>query len=241
MPRNYYGLPKREKFQCRECGRVNSGNYFISPTLCKKCAAKRRRVIPNIPVQITEKLIVTKAIEKRLRKEAELKIPRTTTDAILEDTVQRFIFLPFWASAIFVANSLFKDFSGLYWIFMFGWCFLLPLTIDRVIDAIMAKPRKERMAKISERIRELAELRKERIEQQEQFYSSPEWVMLRSQVIKEEENICASCGKRIRKQDDITVDHIKPRSKYPELALDRQNLQVLCRKCNSSKRDKEWI
>ncbi len=29
---------------------------------------------------------------------------------------------------------------------------------------------------------------------------------------------------------------MKPRSKYPELALDPENLQVLCRACNMGKR-----
>ncbi len=31
------------------------------------------------------------------------------------------------------------------------------------------------------------------------------------------------------------VDHIKPRRKYPELALSRSNLQVLCNLCNHGK------
>jgi hypothetical protein len=31
------------------------------------------------------------------------------------------------------------------------------------------------------------------------------------------------------------IDHIKPRSKYPELELDEDNLQVLCKDCNYGK------
>lgn len=31
------------------------------------------------------------------------------------------------------------------------------------------------------------------------------------------------------------VDHIKPRSKYPHLAYDVNNLQVLCQDCNFGK------
>ena len=33
----------------------------------------------------------------------------------------------------------------------------------------------------------------------------------------------------------MNVDHIKPRKKYPELALDKSNLQVLCEECNHGK------
>lgn len=33
------------------------------------------------------------------------------------------------------------------------------------------------------------------------------------------------------------VDHIKPRSKYPYLELDGNNLQILCKKCNQDKSD----
>ena len=39
------------------------------------------------------------------------------------------------------------------------------------------------------------------------------------------------CGSTER----IHVDHIKPRSKYPELELDINNLQVLCEDCNIGK------
>jgi len=47
--------------------------------------------------------------------------------------------------------------------------------------------------------------------------------------------MCQECGRRIRNDYDLTVDHIKPRSKFPEFSLDNSNLQVLCRRCNSAK------
>ena len=33
----------------------------------------------------------------------------------------------------------------------------------------------------------------------------------------------------------INVDHIKPRKFFPELALDFDNLQILCGRCNKAK------
>jgi len=35
------------------------------------------------------------------------------------------------------------------------------------------------------------------------------------------------------------VDHIKPKSKYPDLAYDKTNLQVLCEECNIGKGARE--
>ena len=45
---------------------------------------------------------------------------------------------------------------------------------------------------------------------------------------------CCACGSK----DNLHIDHIKPFSKYPELASDFDNLQVLCISCNASKRDR---
>ena len=51
--------------------------------------------------------------------------------------------------------------------------------------------------------------------------------------------VCSECGLHIKNFLDVTVDHIQPRSKYPELALDIENLCVLCRRCNSQKGDRD--
>lgn len=63
------------------------------------------------------------------------------------------------------------------------------------------------------------------------FYSSKDWKDLRIEVLEKYGEVCMRCGAC----DDIAVDHIMPRSLYPELELEFDNLQVLCRSCNSSK------
>lgn len=67
------------------------------------------------------------------------------------------------------------------------------------------------------------------------FYQSKEWKALRYQVISENGNRCMCCGVSPKDGAIIQVDHIKPRSVYPEFALNKDNLQVLCRDCNMSK------
>jgi hypothetical protein len=51
------------------------------------------------------------------------------------------------------------------------------------------------------------------------------------------------CGARPTEANPLHVDHIKPRSKFPHLALSLSNLQVLCRQCNLGKSntdDTDW-
>jgi 5-methylcytosine-specific restriction endonuclease McrA len=68
------------------------------------------------------------------------------------------------------------------------------------------------------------------------FYESREWRELRYTVIKRHGRKCQACG-AIDKR--IHVDHIKPRSKYPDLALEESNLQILCEDCNMGKSNKD--
>lgn len=63
------------------------------------------------------------------------------------------------------------------------------------------------------------------------FYQTWEWKKLRYETIKRYGAICMCCGSDYR----IVVDHIKPRSRFPELELDPENLQVLCNDCNMGK------
>lgn len=66
------------------------------------------------------------------------------------------------------------------------------------------------------------------------FYLDEPWLSLRKRVLAHYGKKCMKCGSK----DYIAVDHIKPRSLYPELELDFENMQVLCRSCNSHKSNK---
>jgi 5-methylcytosine-specific restriction endonuclease McrA len=67
------------------------------------------------------------------------------------------------------------------------------------------------------------------------FYMSDEWRALRYQVLKKFGATCQCCGATPKTGRQVHVDHIKPRSKYPELELEFSNLQVLCEDCNLGK------
>lgn len=64
------------------------------------------------------------------------------------------------------------------------------------------------------------------------FYRSRAWRELRYKAILKYGRNCMCCGVRA---DPVHVDHIKPRSKYPELALDINNVQILCEADNLAK------
>lgn len=73
----------------------------------------------------------------------------------------------------------------------------------------------------------------------DEFYSSREWRELRVRVLEKYECKCMMCGRSPKLHGIVIhVDHIKPRSKYPELALTFENLQILCDDCNLGKSNK---
>lgn len=72
------------------------------------------------------------------------------------------------------------------------------------------------------------------------FYSSREWREARYIALKATNGSCRVCGRNPRDHGVVLhVDHRKPRSKYPHLALDQTNLRVLCEDCNVGKSDRE--
>lgn len=67
------------------------------------------------------------------------------------------------------------------------------------------------------------------------FYNSRAWQILRYQAFEKYGNKCQCCGASPSDGAVLHVDHIKPKSTHPELALDLRNLQILCKSCNLGK------
>lgn len=70
------------------------------------------------------------------------------------------------------------------------------------------------------------------------FYQSTEWRKLRYKAFEKYGTICLDphCNNQA-----THVDHVKPRSLRPDLALDINNLQVLCEDCNRIKSNKSDV
>lgn len=67
------------------------------------------------------------------------------------------------------------------------------------------------------------------------FLSTYEWRRVRMQALVKYGARCQCCGATPADGAVMNVDHIKPRKLFPQLALDVDNLQVLCGACNHGK------
>lgn len=79
-------------------------------------------------------------------------------------------------------------------------------------------------------------LKKRRKAQKDAFFQSREWLELRYDTLKKYGRQCMLCR---TDRGSLHVDHIEPRSKRPDLALNPNNLQVLCRLCNLGKSNRD--
>jgi 5-methylcytosine-specific restriction endonuclease McrA len=68
-----------------------------------------------------------------------------------------------------------------------------------------------------------------------EFLQTFEWRAVRMQALKRHGARCQCCGASPANGAVMHVDHIKPRKLFPQLALDIDNLQVLCHECNHGK------
>lgn len=75
--------------------------------------------------------------------------------------------------------------------------------------------------------------------QWEGVLSTFDWWELSQAAIKIYGPICMRCRDGTFGPGAICVDHIRPRSEVPELALDMSNLQILCKRCNKEKGNSE--
>jgi HNH endonuclease len=67
------------------------------------------------------------------------------------------------------------------------------------------------------------------------FLETYEWRKVRMHALKKYGARCQCCGASPSDGAVMNVDHIKPRKLFPQLALDVDNLQVLCHECNHGK------
>lgn len=67
----------------------------------------------------------------------------------------------------------------------------------------------------------------------DRFYNSTAWKEVRTQAFVRDNYTCVDCKQVGHK---LEANHIKPRSKHPELKLELSNIETLCKKCHDGKK-----
>jgi len=101
---------------------------------------------------------------------------------------------------------------------------------------LIDKKENKRIKKLEKRA--YARNKPQKIPTEVSFYNSRAWQELRYDAIKKYGRQCSVCNAT---KVELHVDHIKPRSKFPELELEIDNLQILCRDCNLGKGNSDEI
>ncbi|MFC1794106.1 HNH endonuclease [Planctomycetota bacterium] len=235
---------------CRNCGWSGKDWNFKYTRYCKTCynewkkakADDRRRLKPpNENIEVSEGVVVTRNVHERLKKQARCDIP-----PIPDPNPKKMILLR-WSAGLCMFTFLIGTLVSVLLMSSYPKhatyllvCSVVAYVIWHICEHIENKEYTTKIkpkitAHQNARLEELARERKRQIDEMKAFYASSEWRLVRQQVIQEQGRVCKECRSHITTDNDLTVDHIKPRSKFPELALVKSNLQILCRRCNSAK------
>lgn len=79
-----------------------------------------------------------------------------------------------------------------------------------------------------------------KIRRSENIQYSNNYLIYKEQLVKDFRDLCGYCGKnRNYFFDNFQIDHFRPKSKYPDLKNDYNNLVLSCPICNRNKSD-DW-
>jgi 5-methylcytosine-specific restriction endonuclease McrA len=251
--------------RCARCQQIKKESQFRyikyfqkRRSICKRCEAVERQGRKRAVEKHVREHGVTPGILERIQRETNGQAEKQARVMILNKLSQatriRYhvskVILPLCYFVLFVlivpsllvlwvliTKGVSSDFFEIF----------LALGVAAIITAILYRPVHSVDRQISTQyasIREhvFREILLKRIEY-EQFYRSAEWQILRLSFLRTRKRtqgsyICDFCRNTIWRSRDITVDHIKPRSKFPGLAMSLDNLLLACRRCNSSKGNK---
>jgi hypothetical protein len=225
---------------CDKCGWRGNDWSFKYQGLCSKCykqwrkekAEERRKLKPpNDNVEVADGLLVTRNVLDRLRKQSESDIPHTRFWHLMERCEGFSLFLSLISMLLLIFSYNFLPEFALFLVTCAVFGFVIAFLCKRISKAETEK----RKPIVNDRLEELVRERQKRIEDANAFYSSAEWRLLRQKIIDQHGHDCQECGCHITDDFDLTVDHVNPRSIYPDQSLDLSNLRVLCRSCNTRK------
>lgn len=124
-----------------------------------------------------------------------------------------------------------------------AWCEGRPVTFDQLGGIVVdQRPQLHRVqpGQLTNQSKKVARAKmRRRANLRKDFYESREWRETRYMALQLCGAKCQCCGRSRTDGVILHVDHIKPKSLFPELALVLNNLQVLCEDCNLGKSNKD--
>jgi 5-methylcytosine-specific restriction endonuclease McrA len=246
--------------KCRLCGEIKKESQFRyikyfgkHRVICKKCEAKERRKKRRLTEKHVKEFGVTPGIRRRLEWKVGLDARMQAREKVLSGQNPKNLRLYRWAQRVSRICSLGLALSVFVLLFAlvggrYEWMALSVLAGGSAVavrryfnrrhsDPIDAEIEMQRKTIYQDL---LAKELQQRIED-EQFYNSPEWKILREAFLRRQKKVngyyvCYICQQAI--WYDVTIDHLQPRSKFPDRALEASNLRLAHRRCNSSKGDR---
>lgn len=104
------------------------------------------------------------------------------------------------------------------------------------------RDRKENLKTVKKFIKiEISSIEFEKAKEEYEYANNPgfllsyEWRQLRFKALQKYGRRCQCCGATPEGGATINVDHVRSRRNFPHLALELDNLQILCAECNHGK------
>lgn len=167
---------------------------------------------------------------------AEEELPRSARHRVARWIPVLAVALLTGGSIALFALDLNAKVGGRYLLLALPACLLTLLILaNRMTAGELAK----RLVLVRGRLTGLIDERSQRLHESEAFYASPEWRRVCEAVIEDQGLVCRGCGAVLGSDAEATVGHVRSRLEHPHLALSEDNLQVLCRTCNPTKRNRE--
>jgi 5-methylcytosine-specific restriction endonuclease McrA len=248
--------------RCRRCQEIKKGSQFRyiqyfkkHRSICKRCEALGRRESKKSVEKHVREYGVTPGILKRIQTETNRDAARQARTLVLTnlsrvERIKYFVSRGLLWPCYCILYPLFILVCLSIWLSMTKGAanntteIFLAFAVTAGITACLYRQirwidREISSKQVSMRTRLYRDALQQRIEY-ETFYRSPEWRILRQTFLRgrkrnEGRFICDFCRNPIWLERDITVDHKKPRAKFPELAMSKDNLLLACRRCNSAK------
>ena len=247
--------------RCALCQRVKEESQFRyikyfqkRRSICKRCEAAERKKHKRAVEKHVREHGVTPGILERIQKETTARASNQARVMVL-NKLSRSTRIRYHVSKVILLLCYCVLFPLVFLSLLALWASIgngissvsieifLAVGITAIITAIVYKPVRSVNYQISTQYAAIFEpLFREallkRIEY-ETFYRSTEWHILRQTFLRSRKGTagrcsCDFCRKTIWRQRDITVDHIKPRSKFPQLAMSIDNLSLACRRPEES-------